>query len=152
MMDRISLVRKLIMIRRNPKETSLKEGAILTKYALTVHACCFIEVFFYYQIPSINISGVVPFQLKEEIELRKQMNISELNDLDEDTRVEIEGFRTGTYVRLEVHGVPFELVEHFDPCHPILVGGIGLAEENTGYMQVSQFFYSPVFVISTLRN
>ncbi|KAM0867214.1 hypothetical protein ACQ4PT_042141 [Festuca glaucescens] len=76
-------------------------------------------------------------KLKEEIELRKQMNISELNDLDEDTRVEIEGFRTGTYVRLEVHGVPFELVEHFDPCHPILVGGIGLAEENTGYMQVS---------------
>ncbi|KAM0867216.1 hypothetical protein ACQ4PT_042141 [Festuca glaucescens] len=75
-------------------------------------------------------------ELKEEIELRKQMNISELNDLDEDTRVEIEGFRTGTYVRLEVHGVPFELVEHFDPCHPILVGGIGLAEENTGYMQV----------------
>ncbi|VAH90661.1 unnamed protein product [Triticum turgidum subsp. durum] len=74
-------------------------------------------------------------ELKEEIELRKQMNISELNDLDEDTRVEIEGFRTGTYVRLEIHGVPYELVEHFDPCHPILVGGIGLGEENTGYMQ-----------------
>lgn len=76
-------------------------------------------------------------KLKEEMEVRKQMNISELNDLDEDTRVEIEGFRTGTYVRLEVHDVPFELVEHFDPCHPILVGGIGLSEENTGYMQVS---------------
>nr|CAB3496039.1 unnamed protein product [Digitaria exilis] len=75
--------------------------------------------------------------LKEEMEIRKQMNMSELNDLEEDTRVEIEGFRTGTYVRLEVHGVPFELVEHFDPCHPILVGGIGLGEENTGYMQAS---------------
>ncbi|KAL6902026.1 hypothetical protein ACP4OV_004902 [Aristida adscensionis] len=76
-------------------------------------------------------------KLKEEIEMRKQLNIAELNDLDEDTRVEIEGFRTGTYVRLEVHGVPFELVEHFDPRHPILVGGIGLGEENTGYMQAS---------------
>jgi ribosome biogenesis protein BMS1 len=76
-------------------------------------------------------------QLKEEMEIRKQLNISELNDLDEDTRVEIEGFRTGTYVRLEVHDVPFELVEHFDPRHPILVGGIGLGEDNTGYMQVS---------------
>ncbi|XP_062211159.1 ribosome biogenesis protein bms1-like [Phragmites australis] len=76
-------------------------------------------------------------KLKEEMEIRKQMNISELNDLDEDTRVEIEGFRTGTYVRLEVHGVPFELVEHFDPRHPILVGGIGLGEDNTGYMQAS---------------
>ncbi|XP_066393288.1 uncharacterized protein [Miscanthus floridulus] len=76
-------------------------------------------------------------KLKEEMELRKQMNMSELNDLDEETRVDIEGFRTGTYVRLEVHGVPFELVEHFNPCHPILVGGIGLGEENTGFMQAS---------------
>ncbi|XP_006651345.1 ribosome biogenesis protein bms1 [Oryza brachyantha] len=76
-------------------------------------------------------------KLKEEIEIRKQINISELNELDEDIRVEIEGFRTGSYVRMEVHGVPFELVEYFHPCHPILVGGIGLGEENTGYMQAS---------------
>ena len=75
-------------------------------------------------------------QMKEEIELRKQMNISELNDLDEATRIEIEGFRTGTYLRLEIHDVPCVMVEYFDPCHPILVGGIGLGEENVGYMQV----------------
>ncbi|XP_028780097.1 ribosome biogenesis protein BMS1 homolog isoform X2 [Neltuma alba] len=74
-------------------------------------------------------------KLKEEIELRKQMNIAELNDLDEATRLEIEGFQTGSYLRLEVHDVPYEMVEYFDPCHPILVGGIGLAEENVGYMQ-----------------
>jgi hypothetical protein len=64
------------------------------------------------------------------------MNISELNDLDDSTRIEIEGFRTGTYLRLEVHDVPCEMVDYFDPCHPILVGGIGLGEENAGYMQV----------------
>lgn len=75
-------------------------------------------------------------KLKEEIELRKQMNVAELNDLDEATRLELEGFRTGTYLRLEIHNVPFEMVEHFDPRHPILVGGIGLGEENVGYMQV----------------
>ncbi|CAL2235989.1 unnamed protein product [Prunus armeniaca] len=74
-------------------------------------------------------------KLKDEIELRKQMNIAELNDLDEATRLEIEGFRTGTYLRLEVHDVPYEMVEYFDPCHPILVGGIGLGEENVGHMQ-----------------
>uniref|UniRef100_A0A1D1YB91 Ribosome biogenesis protein BMS1 n=1 Tax=Anthurium amnicola TaxID=1678845 RepID=A0A1D1YB91_9ARAE len=73
---------------------------------------------------------------KEETELRKQMNIAELNDLDDATRIDIEGFRTGTYIRLEVHDVPCEMVEHFDPCHPIVVGGIGLGEENEGYMQV----------------
>ncbi|KAI3902999.1 hypothetical protein MKW92_042183 [Papaver armeniacum] len=41
----------------------------------------------------------------------------------------------GTYVMLEVCDVPFEMVETFDPCHPILVGGISLEEENVGYMQ-----------------
>ncbi|XP_068471724.1 uncharacterized protein [Phaseolus vulgaris] len=74
-------------------------------------------------------------KLKEEIELQKQRNIAELNDLDEDTRLEIEGFRTGTYLRLEVDDVPCEMVEHFDPYHPILVGGVGIGEENVGYMQ-----------------
>lgn len=78
------------------------------------------------------------------------MNIAELNVLDEATRLEIEGFQTGTYLRLEIHDVPFEMVEHFDPCHPILVGGIGLGEENVGYMQVDYIwkFYSIVFIFS----
>ncbi|ERN00729.1 hypothetical protein AMTR_s00106p00106920 [Amborella trichopoda] len=75
-------------------------------------------------------------KLKEEIELQKQRNLAELKDLDDVTRLEMEGFRTGSYLRLEVHGIQYEMVEHFDPCHPILVGGIGLGEENVGYMQV----------------
>ncbi|KAL8530896.1 hypothetical protein ACS0TY_007794 [Phlomoides rotata] len=75
-------------------------------------------------------------KLKEEIELRKQMNIAELNELDEVTRIEIEGYRTGTYVRIEIRDVPYEMVENFNPCHPILVGGLALGEENVGYMQV----------------
>lgn len=75
-------------------------------------------------------------KLKEEIELRKQLNIAELNELDDDTRVEIEGYRTGTYLRLEVHDVPCEMVEYFDPTHPIIVGGLGLGEDSVGYMQV----------------
>ncbi|KAM7500049.1 hypothetical protein LguiA_024463 [Lonicera macranthoides] len=75
-------------------------------------------------------------KLKEEIELRKQINMAELNDLDEVTRLEIEGYRTGTYLRLEIRDVPCEMVDHFDPCHPVLVGGLALGEENVGYMQV----------------
>lgn len=75
-------------------------------------------------------------KLKEEIELQKQKNAAELEDLDEATRVEVEGYRTGTYLRLEIHNVPYEMVEYFDPYHPVLVGGIGIGEENVGYMQV----------------
>ncbi|KAB5515710.1 hypothetical protein DKX38_026358 [Salix brachista] len=29
-----------------------------------------------------------------------------------------------------------DMVEHFDPCDPILVGGLGLGEEHVGYMQL----------------
>ncbi|KAI3843938.1 hypothetical protein MKW92_041010 [Papaver armeniacum] len=56
------------------------------------------------------------------------------NDFVELTRMENESFRMGTYLRLEVHGVPFRMVQN-DPCHPILVGGISLEEEDVGYMQ-----------------
>ncbi|KAI3870461.1 hypothetical protein MKW92_017924 [Papaver armeniacum] len=48
--------------------------------------------------------------------------------------MENECFRTGTYLRLEVRDVPFQVVENFDQCHPILV--VGLEEENVGYVQV----------------
>ncbi|KAI3889323.1 hypothetical protein MKX03_004738 [Papaver bracteatum] len=46
-----------------------------------------------------------------------------------------EGFRSGTYLRLEVRDVPFEILENYDPYHPILVGGISPGEEYVGYMQ-----------------
>ncbi|MCL7040597.1 hypothetical protein MKW94_022856 [Papaver nudicaule] len=49
--------------------------------------------------------------------------------------VDMLHLRKGTYIRLEVRDVPFEMVEKFDPQHPILVGGISLEEENIGYMQ-----------------
>nr|GEZ16223.1 ribosome biogenesis protein BMS1 homolog isoform X1 [Tanacetum cinerariifolium] len=84
------------------------------------------------------IEGGFLDKLKEEAELQRQRNIAELEDLDETTRIDVEGYRTyrtGTYLRLEIHNVPYEMIEHFDPCHPILAGGIGLSEENVGYMQ-----------------
>ncbi|KAI3962308.1 hypothetical protein MKW92_052631 [Papaver armeniacum] len=43
---------------------------------------------------------------------------------------------TGTYLRLDILDVPPEMVEKFDPHHPILVGVILPEEENFGYMQV----------------
>ncbi|KAB5515721.1 hypothetical protein DKX38_026369 [Salix brachista] len=75
---------------------------------------------------------------KEEsgnVSMQKEDESEEQRKLKKETRLEIEGFQTGTYLRLELHDVPFEMVEHFDPCNPILVGGIGLGEEHVGYMQ-----------------
>ncbi|KAI3861912.1 hypothetical protein MKX03_004420 [Papaver bracteatum] len=47
------------------------------------------------------------------------------------------GFRPGTYLRLEVRDIPFEMVGNINPGHPILVGGISPREENIGYMQAT---------------
>ena len=83
-----------------------------------------------------NLQNVSLFQIKEEIELRKHKNLAELNKIDEVTHVEMEGFQTGSYLRLEVHAMPFEMVKYFNPQHLVLVGGIGRGEESVGYMQV----------------
>ncbi|KAI3878039.1 hypothetical protein MKW92_027550 [Papaver armeniacum] len=61
--------------------------------------------------------------------------VDEINDLDEVNRMEIEGFRAGVYLKLEVRDVPFALTKNIDPHRPILIGGISLEEENVGYVQ-----------------
>ncbi|XP_026430458.1 ribosome biogenesis protein BMS1 homolog [Papaver somniferum] len=68
-----------------------------------------------------------PFPLSSEMEVER--------DLIGITHMDMGSFRTGTYLRLEVHDVPFGMVENLNPCHPILVGGISLEVESVGYIQ-----------------
>lgn len=77
-------------------------------------------------------------QLKDEIALRKQKNLAELAEIDDVTRIEMEGYRGGSYLRLELHGMPYEMVQYFDPTIPLLVGGLARGEEAVGFMQVLQ--------------
>ena len=56
--------------------------------------------------------------------------------MEDELRVQFEGYRPGMYVRLEVAAVPHELVTHFDPTYPLIVGGLTTGEENIGYVQV----------------
>ncbi|KAJ7801296.1 GTP binding protein [Mycena olivaceomarginata] len=59
-----------------------------------------------------------------------------LQDISAETRALVEGYRPGTYVRIELVSVPCELIEHFDPAYPIVVGGLLPAEERFGFVQV----------------
>ena len=59
-----------------------------------------------------------------------------MDELDEGQRIAMEGFRPGTYLRLRFTGVPCELMQHFDPSQPLLVGGVSPAEEGVGFMQL----------------
>ncbi|KAK4686213.1 ribosome biogenesis protein BMS1, partial [Tremellales sp. Uapishka_1] len=73
---------------------------------------------------------------KAEFARQKQMNEAEFEGLDNEARAQIEGYRAGSYVRLEIADVPCEMVENFDPSFPIIVGGLLAAEERFGYLTV----------------
>lgn len=70
--------------------------------------------------------------LKAQAEKQADLNKKEFASLDEDVRLEIEGFRAGLYVRMSFKNVPCEFIENFDPTYPILVGALNMAEENVG--------------------
>ncbi|KAJ7212267.1 DUF663-domain-containing protein [Mycena pura] len=73
---------------------------------------------------------------KDEISRQLQLNMEEFKDVSAEARALVEGFRPGAYVRIELVDVPCEMIEHFDPSFPIVVGGLLAAEERFGYVQV----------------
>ena len=73
---------------------------------------------------------------KEEINRQLALNRAEFENVDSEARALIEGYRPGQYVRIELKDVPCEMIEHFDPSYPIVVGGLLPAEERFGYVQV----------------
>lgn len=83
---------------------------------------------------SHRIEGEEAFyeSLKAEADKQAELNRKEFAELDEDVRLEIEGFRAGLYVRMSFKNVPSEFVENFDPTYPILVGALNMSEENVG--------------------
>lgn len=72
-------------------------------------------------------------RLREEQALR---NAQEFGDEGEDTRLQLEGFRNGLYVRIEISGVPSEFVRYYDPKNPIIVGGLPNVEQNLGLVRM----------------
>ncbi|XP_010735940.3 ribosome biogenesis protein BMS1 homolog isoform X1 [Larimichthys crocea] len=74
--------------------------------------------------------------LKEEMQKQAELNRAEFEDVDDETRVQYEGFRPGMYVRLEISSIPCEFVTNFDPHYPIILGGLSSGEGNVGYLQM----------------
>jgi len=73
---------------------------------------------------------------KAEMARQRALNEAEFEGMDNEARALIEGYRAGSYVRLELDNVPCEMVENFDPRYPIIVGGLLNAEERFGYITI----------------
>jgi ribosome biogenesis protein BMS1 len=74
--------------------------------------------------------------LKKEVDDQSNLNRGEFDGMDDSLRVQYEGFRPGMYVRLELAGVPCELVQHHQPAFPLLLGGLLKGEDQMGYVQI----------------
>lgn len=74
--------------------------------------------------------------VKEAMTRQQQLNRAEFEGVDPEARALLEGFRPGTYIRLELTSVPAEMVDNFDPIYPLVVGGLLPVEERLGYVQV----------------
>lgn len=74
--------------------------------------------------------------LKEEMKKQAELNKAEFESMEDEARVQYEGFRPGMYVRLEIPSLPCEFVTNFDARYPIILGGLGASEGNVGYVQM----------------
>ncbi|KAF2684036.1 GTP binding protein Bms1 [Lentithecium fluviatile CBS 122367] len=70
--------------------------------------------------------------------MQKQLDINraEFDQLDEASRIRVEGHKAGTYARIVLEQVPYEFSVNFNPRFPVLIGGLTPTEERFGYVQV----------------
>ncbi|CAG9761928.1 unnamed protein product [Ceutorhynchus assimilis] len=75
-------------------------------------------------------------ELKMTAEKQAQLNKTVFDNMPDDVRVQVEGFRPGMYVRIEFEDVPSEFITNFDPTYPLVIGSLNMGEENIGYVNV----------------
>ncbi|KAE9370998.1 DUF663-domain-containing protein [Stipitochalara longipes BDJ] len=74
----------------------------------------------------------------QKAQIQKQLNINkaEFELLDDNQRVNVEGFRAGMYAKIVIEGVASEFVTKFNPRMPIIIGGLSATEDRFGFVQV----------------
>ncbi|XP_017781271.1 PREDICTED: ribosome biogenesis protein BMS1 homolog [Nicrophorus vespilloides] len=75
-------------------------------------------------------------ELKSSAEKQAEINRSVFENMPDEMRVQLEGFRAGMYCRLEFQDVPCEFINNFDPTYPLVIGALNMVEENIGFVNV----------------
>lgn len=73
---------------------------------------------------------------KNKMAKQLEINKAQYDQMDAATRLKIEGFRAGSYVRVVFEQLPCELVTNFQPEYPIVLGGLLPTELRFGIMNV----------------
>ncbi|KAL8645270.1 MAG: hypothetical protein Q9226_007375, partial [Calogaya cf. arnoldii] len=73
---------------------------------------------------------------KAQDQKRRDINQAELELMDANARLGVEGHKAGIYARIVLENVPYEFASTFNPRFPILVGGLAPTEDRFGFVQV----------------
>ena len=73
---------------------------------------------------------------KAQIQKQLTINRAELELLDLNSRVQVEGYKPGTYARIVLEKVPYEFAAKFNPKFPVIIGGLAPTEDRFGFVQV----------------
>lgn len=73
---------------------------------------------------------------KNKIAKQLEINKAELSELDQATRLKIEGYKAGSYVKITFSSIPCEFIENLNPSYPIVLGGLLATESRFGIMNV----------------
>lgn len=73
---------------------------------------------------------------KNKMAKQLEINKAEFADMDPQTRLSIEGYKAGSYVKLVFDKLPYEFVENLQPEYPIVLGGLLATESRFGIMNV----------------
>ena len=73
---------------------------------------------------------------KAQIQKQLDINRAEFDQMDELSRIRVEGHKAGTYARVVLENVPYEFCTNFNPRFPLLIGGLTATEDRFGFVQV----------------
>lgn len=73
---------------------------------------------------------------KNKMAKQLEINRAEFAEMDEATRIRIEGYKAGSYVKLVFDNIPCEFVNNLNSEYPIVLGGLLATESRFGVMNV----------------